>query len=125
MMAFGRLIGYATTGKDATGLAQWVWTHFDSGMKRTRVMTAYRLNDKWSELNNLVVSKSNWRQHYDYYRTKGILDPNPIQLFSDELFSLIKEWRKQGEEVVLLIDANDHIYQSNFAKSCAEVHIYT
>ena len=68
MMAFGRIVGYATTGKDKTGLARWVWMVFDSGHKRTRVVTGYRPNDKSSLLDSMEISNAVWRQHYDYYR---------------------------------------------------------
>jgi hypothetical protein len=40
---FPRLAGFTlATGKDATGLARWVWTLVGTGERKTRIVTAYR-----------------------------------------------------------------------------------
>ena len=47
-------------------------------------------------------------------------DPRPIELFANHLFTLIKECRLNGEEVVLMIDANEDVYKGKFADAMAK-----
>ena len=42
MSVFGRMSGYATSGKVNTDLGQWSWMVLASGYKRMRFITAYR-----------------------------------------------------------------------------------
>jgi hypothetical protein len=37
-----------------------------------------------------------------------VLQYNPVNLFDHDLSKHIKEWRKQGKKIVLLMDVNDH-----------------
>jgi hypothetical protein len=48
-----------------------------------------------------------YRQHIRYIQARG-LQCNPGKLFDCDLSKQIKEWRKQGERIVLLIDENNH-----------------
>ena len=65
-----------------------------------------------------------WRQHYRFYKdVEKIPNPKPIKLFDEYLFGKIETWRSAGEEFLLGIDANKHIYQSKFAKKLAEVGV--
>ena len=64
------------------------------------------------------------RQHYRYYKeVKKIPNPKPIELFGKYLFDKIVKWRSAGEEVLLGIDANEHIYRSKFAQKLAEIGV--
>ncbi len=42
-----------------------------------------------------------------------ILNCSPVELFDKDLTNQIKEWRKLGEKIVLLMDVNDHPLKSN------------
>jgi hypothetical protein len=39
---------------------------------------------------------------------------SPLELFDTDLSNQIKEWRKSGEKIVLLMDVNDHPLTSKF-----------
>jgi hypothetical protein len=41
------------------------------------------------------------------------LNCSPIELFNKDLTNQIKEWRKSGERIVLLMDVNDHPLKNN------------
>ena len=50
-------------------------------------------------------------------------DPRPIELFDNHLFTLIKECRLNGEEVVLMIDANENVYKGKCADAITKPDI--
>ena len=51
-----------------------------------------------------------------YFRDKGILDPDPIQLFDDDLCKEIQEWLDIGDSIVLGIDMNADVQTGKLAR---------
>jgi hypothetical protein len=50
-----------------------------------------------------------WDQHKLYYEAKGdFRRPDVIML--EELLAVISQWRQEGNEVILALDANQHVY---------------
>ena len=95
----------------------------DSGYRKTRFITAYRPVNKRgpSKQRKTTEGVTVWEQHRRYFReVEGLEDPRPIELFDNHLFTLIKECRLNGEEVVLMIDANEDVYKGKFADAIAE-----
>jgi hypothetical protein len=54
-----------------------------------------------------------YQQQLRYIQAHG-LNCSPVELFNKDLTNQIKEWRKSGERIVLLMDVNDHPLQSKF-----------
>jgi hypothetical protein len=48
------------------------------------------------------------------YIQKRSLNCSPIELFDKDLAKQTKEWRKLGERIALVMDANDHPLNSKF-----------
>jgi hypothetical protein len=48
-----------------------------------------------------------------YVQAHG-LNCSPVELFDKDLTNQIKEWRKSGERILLLMDVNDHPLKNNF-----------
>ena len=88
MSAFGRMSGYATSGKDAMGLGRWSWIVLDSGFKRTRFIMAYRSVKKSTTKHKGVTTEgfTVWEQQQRYFhKEEGMDDPHPIKLFDRHL----------------------------------------
>ena len=46
---------------------------------------------------------------------------DPLWNFDKDLLEQLSSWIMQGEEVVLMLDMNDHIYKSPFARKLVEI----
>jgi hypothetical protein len=62
---------------------------------------------RWSFMK--ISSKKSFMQQWVLLRESGAKNPDPIQTFYHDLESQLQEWREQGSEILLLIDANEHI----------------
>ena len=60
-----------------------------------------------------------YQQHVRYIQARG-LKYNPVELFDHDLSKQIKEWRTQGERIVLLMDVNDHPLHNKFYTTLKE-----
>ena len=120
---FGCMSGYATSGKDYTGMGRWSWMVIDSGYKMTRFITAYRPVKKGDTTcrgkttEGFTVCEQQWQYFCDVV---SMDDPHPLELFVKYLFALIKECRLNNEEVVLMINANEDVYKGKFAEAIAK-----
>ena len=62
-----------------------------------------------------------WEQHYNYFRRVSAYNTDLHYNFDKDLLALLSLWRLCGEEVMLMLDANDgDIYKSKFVKQLAE-----
>ena len=122
MVTFGPISAYARTGKDESGLGRAVWTLIEYNGHKFRVVTAYRpCGNRTKKKGKKGVRQTVWHQHRRYYkRSQGIRKPKVRKLFDEYLFSLLKKWRADGEEVVLAIDANEPVYKGKFADRLAD-----
>ena len=123
MSVFGSMARDTTSGKDATGLGRWSWMAIDSGYRKTIFITAYRPVNKRSSSKRRKTTEgvTIWEQHRRYFwEVEGLEDPRPIELFDNHLFTLIKECRLNGEEVVLMIDANEDVYKGKLSDTIAK-----
>ena len=126
MSVFGRMSGYATSGKDNTVLGRWSWMVIDSSYKRTRFITAYRPVKKGGTTRRGKTTEGVpvCEQQRRYFRKViGMDDPHPIELFDKHLFALVKKCILNNEEVVLMIDANEGVYKGKFAKAIAKQRV--
>ena len=92
------------TGGDTTGLGRWSWILYEGkNNHKTRIISAYvpckTSNDK---------SQSVYNQHKRFFMKQGI-NLCPRLLMHQHLTIQIKSWQKKGENIVLLIDANENL----------------
>jgi len=60
-----------------------------------------------------------YQQQPRYIQVHGI-NCSPVELFNRDLAKQIKEWRKSGERIVLVMDVNDHPLTSKFYQQLQE-----
>ena len=51
-----------------------------------------------------------WEQNDRYFRTKGE-ERNPLEMFDSDLPADLCEWKKNGEEIILMGDFSHHMYK--------------
>ena len=123
---YGMWTTYATTGKDETGLARWTWIVFDCETTVRRFVSGYRPK-KPSSLKRIGIDIKEgvkvWEQHTRFYRERDYHNVDPHFNFDNDLLALLRLWRKNGEDVMLMIDVNDHAYTSRFARALADEEI--
>ena len=56
--------------------------------------------------------------------TKKSIEDHPRNIMIKDLTAKIKEWKEEGDSIVLLIDANENVTEGPLAESLAEVGMY-
>jgi hypothetical protein len=87
---------------DPKGLGRWSFVKISSKKSSMVIITAYRPCATQGP-------QTAWMQQWVLLRESGAKNPDPIQTFYHDLESQLQEWREQGIEILLLIDANEHI----------------
>ena len=94
----------AEMGTDDTGLGRWCWARFrGKDNHTTRVISAYqpcRANKR--------KLRSVYEQHRRYFRSKRIRGC-PRAMFKKDLITAMKEWRAEGDRLILMLDANEDL----------------
>jgi hypothetical protein len=100
---------------DPRGLGRWCsWPVFCNPSHITRIVVPYQ--PCACKVEGL---KTVYQQHIRYIQARG-LQYNPVNLFDHDLSKQIKEWQKQGERIVLLMDINDHPLHNKFYSTLKE-----
>ena len=93
-----------STGADLTGLGRWTWILFEGKSNHlTRIISAY-VPCKTAEDKHQTV----YNQHRRYFWKRGI-QQCPRKLMHCHLVKQIKSWQDAGENIVLMIDANENL----------------
>jgi hypothetical protein len=101
-------------GEDPTGLGRWTWQRLQGKQGRAlRVATAYR------PVLNKDGLKSVWSQQRSFWLAKGE-DCCPRQRFVEDLATEVKEWVDAGDQVILIIDANEDVREGSLTLKLAE-----
>ena len=106
------------SGVDHTGLGRWSWYLLEGepGYK-TRVITAYApCGDKTSDI--ATVYKQQWR----YIQEKG-LKTNPKSMFREDLLHAPRQWKQEGDRLILMMDANENVQTGFMCKQMGEEDI--
>ena len=110
LLLFGALteqLAHDQSGKDETGLDQWsVMTLKGEGVQ-TRVVCSY--NPCYHKNLN---SSTLCQQHRRYFITKKGNLTCPQTKFREDLVFQLKMWRKEGDRLIVCLDANEHIYKN-------------
>lgn len=99
---------FSGKGKDKKGRWSWVTLHGRSQKKLT-IVSAYRVckNSLAGEGGGSV-----WMQEYNEFLKEGIQNPDPRSQVLLDLKESILTWKEAGHSVILLIDANESLYDT-------------
>ncbi len=113
-ICFGDATGYIRkVGKDKEGLGRWSWILFGgSDGHMARLITAYNPCKS-----GRVNSGTSYQQQQRYYIMKKKDLTCPQILFRRHLTAAITKWRDAGEQIVLFMDHNKHIYDGMLGKA--------
>ena len=103
------------TGTDPRGLGRWSWMRFGSGSHHTRVVSVYAVKKG---------IKPGWgtvcQQHLRYCQLHD-LECTPHELFCSDFLLQLQEWVRQGDRLLIMMDANEHVLDDPFFRSlCSE-----
>ncbi len=113
-ICFGDATGYIRkVGKDEEGLGRWSWILFGgSDSHMTRLITAFNPCKS-----RRVNSGTSYQQQQRYYIMKKKDLTCPWILFRRHLTAAITKWRDAGEQIVLFMDHNKHVYNGMLGKA--------
>jgi hypothetical protein len=80
-------------------------------MHTTRIVVAYRTGSR--KLKGLRTVYQQQVHYMQLHNLKGL----PQQLFDKDLLHQCKLWRKSGERIILLMNANEHVLKGKFNKA--------
>ena len=91
------------SGADPTGLGRWTWVRVrGKDDMHTRFISAYK------PCRSEATTGTTWAQQLNYFISHSrIKDPNPRNIFDDDLQSELAAWITAGDNIVLGIDMND------------------
>jgi hypothetical protein len=93
------------------GLGRWcLWPFYCNPTHTTRIVVAYRTGSR-----KMTGLHTVYQQQVCYMQLHN-LKGSPQQLFDKDLLYQCKLWRKSGERVILLMDANEHVLKGKFNK---------
>jgi len=100
------------TNHDPRRLGRWSsWVLSHNPLHRTRIVVAYCPGRHQQPKGPKTV----FRQHMNYIYTHG-LNTTPYRLFVDDITRQLKQWRAQGDRLLLFIDANEHVVRGPLAR---------
>jgi hypothetical protein len=116
-ICFGEMMAYIKmTGQDSEGLGQWSWVLYSrTNGHSTRVIMAYNLCK-----NKNVNLGTTYQQQCQYFITKKKDLLCPLVLFHKHLLKQIKEWQLKGDRIILFMDHNEHVINSQLGKALAD-----
>ena len=106
LVAIGDVIAYYKKGnKDFRNLGRWDSFILSAEQHhRTRVVHAYGVRSERSEKIGSV-----YQQHVRYMQEHGIVGIRPRQLFEDDFLNQLRVWRRNGDRIILMMDANENV----------------
>jgi hypothetical protein len=87
---------------DPKGLGRWCYMRIASKKSSMIIATAYR---PYASQGPITA----WIQQWTLLRESGDKNPDPIKYFYTDLEKQISQWKQEGNEVLMMIDANEHI----------------
>jgi hypothetical protein len=104
-------LDFEKNGKDPTGLGRWTVMTLQGEGVQTRIVCGYNPCG-----NNRLNSGTSYQQQRKFFVTeKGDLSC-PRKKFLEDLTGLLKQWRDEGDSIVVCMDANENIYSKSIGK---------
>ena len=121
MLLYGGLIDqydFEASGKDETGLGRWVHMVLqgEDGI-RTRFVCGYNPCPSGKR-----ATKSSYQQHRRYFIRKERDRTCPRTRFRQDLIRQLVQWRKEGNRLVVCLDANGNIYNKKLGRDLASTN---
>ncbi len=113
MVCWHEFLQYARKpSNDFQGLGRWCsWPFYCNPTHTTRIVVTYRTGSgKPKGLRTVYQQQIRYMQ---LHNLKGL----PQQLFDKDLLHQCKLWRKSGERIIFLMDANEHVLNWRFHKA--------
>ena len=98
------------TGVDITGLGRWCWLLLGSGRKKTRIVMAYQPSNSGRSAGSTVKN-----QQVRYFQALGDAR-SPRTIFFEQLVSQLAVWKTSDNNIILLGDFHEHVYNSRLAR---------
>jgi hypothetical protein len=116
-ICIGDASGYVKkVGRDNEGLRRWCWILLGGAEgHNTKIITAYNPCK-----NKNINSGTTYQQQRRYFITKKKDLTCPLILFHRHLIKLIKQWRADGDRIVLFMDHNKHTIDGHLGKALAD-----
>ena len=119
MVLFGQLVDqydFESSGRDDSGLGRWVVMVFrgEHGVT-TRIVCRYN-----PCYNRKQQSRTSYQQARRYYITKEKDLTCPRKRFRDDLCNQLKQWREEGDRLIVCLDANEDIYRKELGKTLTD-----
>jgi hypothetical protein len=91
-------------GSDDTGLGRWAWLRLEGQRgHHLRVISAYRPTTNHSAGTGTVHAQQ------ERYFTSKDRDIEPRMAFYTDLFEAVDSWKREGDQIILGIDANEDV----------------
>ena len=119
LLLFGPLSESLSQGgmeKDATGLGRWLVMTLEGQGARTRIVCRYNPCG-----NNKLNSGTTFQQHRRYFIKQKREVACPRTKFREDLAAQLKEWRAEGDRIVVCMDANKDIYPKSIGKALTDL----
>ena len=99
-------------------IGHWTWYKVEGEPGHvTRFVSAYAPTGGKSS-----GPKSNYKQQVRYIQQRG-LRTNPIKMFWDDLCQALRQWRERGDRIILMMDANNNVFNGRLKKKLKEANI--
>jgi hypothetical protein len=104
------------TGKDETGLGRWSVMMLPGDGVRTRVVCEY--NPCYNKNPN---SSTTYQQHRRFFITQRKDLTCPRTKFREVMVAQLTQWQKDGDRLIVCLDANKHIYKKSINKALTDI----
>ena len=119
MLLFGSLIQQFEvdhSGKDDTGSGRWFYMTFcGSEGINNQVVCGY--NPCYNNKKELNTSS---QQHQQFFITKQKDRTCPRNRFREDLIAQLKQWREDGDQIIVCLDTNENIYNKSIGKKLTD-----
>ena len=102
---------FLQTGRDTTGLGRWSWiSATNQHQVTTRIISAYQpCRTKRQRFTTIYAQQSRFFQQHGDMRC-------PIEIFRQHLTQQLRQWREQGDRIILFLDANENLMSGPLQK---------
>ncbi len=119
LMIFGtlvELVDRTAVQKDETGLRRWLTVTLKNDGITSRIMCGYN-----PCFNKSKDNSTTYAQHHQYF-VKAKKDLTcPRTKFRMDLVEQLKKWRRDGDKIIVCLDANKNIYKKSIGKALTDL----
>jgi hypothetical protein len=118
LIMFGTLtdqLDFSESRKDDTGLGRWSVMTVQGDGAWTQIVCSYNPCG-----NSKLNSGTTYQQHRRYFITQQKDLSCPRIRFREDLVKKLKQWREQGDKLIVCLDANEDIYMKSIGKALTD-----